>query len=103
MRGAKIAVQAHACDQGSRVYCSVDLVVVDHHYVSSDLLALDEGQLLQKHGWSLADGDTRFKDKIPQGALAYLRRMYYDTTLSTSPFAMKPVLDLADKAALFVR
>jgi hypothetical protein len=56
--GAEIAVQARACDHGSRVYCAVDLVVVDHHYLSSDNLAKDEGQVLQKHGWSLADGDT---------------------------------------------
>ena len=59
--GAKIAVQAHACDQGSRVYCAVDLVVTDHHYVSSDLLALDESHVLKKHGWSLADGDTAYQ------------------------------------------
>jgi hypothetical protein len=56
--GAEIAVQARACDRGSRVYCAVDLVVVDHHYVSSDNLARDESHVLQKHGWSLADGDT---------------------------------------------
>jgi hypothetical protein len=56
--GAKVAVQAQACDRGSRAFCAVDLVVVDHHYVSSDVLALDEGHVLQKHGWSLADGDT---------------------------------------------
>jgi hypothetical protein len=56
--GAEIAVKAHACDHGSRVYCAVDLVVVDHHYLSSDNLAKDEGHVLQKHGWSLADGDT---------------------------------------------
>jgi hypothetical protein len=56
--GAEIAVQTHACDRGSRAYCSVDLVVVDHHYRSSDYLALDESHVLRKHGWSLADGDT---------------------------------------------
>lgn len=32
---------------------------------------------------------------VPEGALHYLRRLYYDTTLSTSPFAMKAVMDLA--------
>jgi hypothetical protein len=56
--GAQIAVQSRACDRGSRVFCSVDLVVVDHHYVSSDILARDESHFLRKHGWSLADGDT---------------------------------------------
>jgi hypothetical protein len=56
--GAEIAVQARACDHGSRVYCAIDLVVVDHHYLSSDNLAKDESHVLRKHGWSLADGDT---------------------------------------------
>jgi hypothetical protein len=56
--GAEIAVQARACDRGSRAFCSIDLVVVDHHYRSSDNLALDESHVLRKHGWSLADGDT---------------------------------------------
>jgi hypothetical protein len=56
--GAAIAAQTRACDHGSRVFCAVDLVVVDHHYVSSDVLALDESHVLRKHGWSLADGDT---------------------------------------------
>jgi hypothetical protein len=56
--GAAIAAQARACDHGSRAFCAIDLVVVDHHYVSSDVLALDESHVLRKHGWSLADGDT---------------------------------------------
>jgi len=56
--GAQVAAQTRACDHGSRVFCSVDLVVVDHHYVSSDVLARDESHVLRKHGWSLADGDT---------------------------------------------
>lgn len=56
--GAEIAVQARACDRGSRAFCAIDLVVVDHHYVSSDLLAQDEGKVLSKRGWSLAHGDT---------------------------------------------
>jgi hypothetical protein len=56
--GAQVAAQALACDRGSRTFCAIDLVVVDHHYVSSDVLALDESHVLRKHGWSLADGDT---------------------------------------------
>ena len=56
--GAKISVQARACDRGSRAYCAIDLVVVDHRYDSSGVLALDESHVLRKHGWSLADGDT---------------------------------------------
>jgi hypothetical protein len=56
--GAKIAAQVRACDRGARAFCSVDLVVVNQRYVSSDVLARDESHVLRKHGWSLADGDT---------------------------------------------
>ncbi len=56
--GAEIAVQTRACDQGSHAYCAIDLVVVDHRYVSSDVLARDESHVLHKNGWSPADGDT---------------------------------------------
>lgn len=45
--------------------------------------------------WTLADHDPRYAERIPQGVLAYLRRLYYDTTLSPSPYALKPVMDLA--------
>jgi predicted TIM-barrel fold metal-dependent hydrolase len=45
--------------------------------------------------WTLADHDPRYRQRVPQGVLAYLRRLYYDTTLSTSPYALKPVMDLA--------
>jgi hypothetical protein len=57
--GAHIAVQSRACDgQGSHSFCAIDLVVVDHGYQSSDVLAKDESDVLRKSGWSLADGDT---------------------------------------------
>ena len=56
--GAKITAQVRACDRGSRAFCAVDLVVINHRYVSSDVLARDESHVLRKHGWSLADGDT---------------------------------------------
>jgi hypothetical protein len=56
--GAEIAVQTRACDQGSHAFCAIDLVVVDRHYTSSDVLAKDESHVLRQHGWSSADGDT---------------------------------------------
>jgi len=56
--GAKIATQVRACDQGSRAYCTIELVVLDPKYPSSDILAHDESHVLRKAGWSLADGDT---------------------------------------------
>ena len=56
--GAHIATQARVCDSGSRVFCSIELVVLDPRYKSSDNLAHDESKHLRKVGWSLADGDT---------------------------------------------
>jgi hypothetical protein len=57
--GAHVAVQARACDdQGSHSFCAIDLVVVDHGYESSDVLAKDESAVLRRSGWSSADGDT---------------------------------------------
>jgi hypothetical protein len=47
-----------ACDSGSRAFCSIELVVTDPRYKSSDNLAHDESKHLRKAGWSLADGDT---------------------------------------------
>ena len=56
--GAKIATQVRECDSGSHPFCSIVLVVLDHRYQSSDILAKDESHQLRKQGWSLADGDT---------------------------------------------
>jgi hypothetical protein len=56
--GSRVVKQVSQCDQGSHPYCAVDLVVVNDKYVSSDLFAKDESQVLKGSGWSLADGDT---------------------------------------------
>jgi hypothetical protein len=56
--GAQIATQVRKCDSGSHPFCTVELVVVDHRYQSSDIFAHDESKHLRKAGWSLADGDT---------------------------------------------
>ena len=56
--GAQIATQVRQCDSGSRAFCSIELVVLDRRYNSSDILAHDESRHLRKAGWSLADGDT---------------------------------------------
>ena len=56
--GSKVVKQVRQCDQGSRAYCAIDLVVVNPKYDSSDLFAKDESQVLKGSGWSLADGDT---------------------------------------------
>jgi hypothetical protein len=56
--GARIATQTRICDSGSRAYCTIELVVLDPRYQSSDIFAHDESKHLRKAGWSLADGDT---------------------------------------------
>jgi hypothetical protein len=56
--GARITTQARQCDQGPRAFCSIELVVLDRSYTSSDILAHDESRHLRQAGWSLADGDT---------------------------------------------
>jgi 6-methylsalicylate decarboxylase len=45
--------------------------------------------------WTLADHDAHFSQRVPQGILTYLRRLYYDTAVSPSPYALKPVMDFA--------
>ena len=58
LSGAHVATQVRRCDPGSRAFCSIELVVLDPRYKSSDNLAHDESKHLRKAGWSLADGDT---------------------------------------------
>ena len=50
--------------------------------------------------WTMADHDPHFSQRVPKGVLTYLRRLYYDTAVSPSPHALKPVLDLAGPAQL---
>ena len=56
--GSQIVQQFRRCDRGANAFCSIDLVVTNHRYLSSDVLARDESHLLRRRGWSLADGDT---------------------------------------------
>ena len=58
MPGSQIVQQFRRCDHGANSFCSVDLVVSNRRYNSSDLLARDESHVLRRRGWSLADGDT---------------------------------------------
>jgi predicted TIM-barrel fold metal-dependent hydrolase len=34
--------------------------------------------------------------QAPQGAIAYLKRLYYDTALSAAPFALRTLKELVD-------
>ncbi len=36
------------------------------------------------------------QENIPQGVIAYLKRMYYDTALSSSPFALRSLQELVE-------
>ena len=44
---------------------------------------------------SLVDLMPDLKEKVPQGVLTYLRSLYFDTALSSSRYALGPVIDLA--------
>lgn len=50
--------------------------------------------------WTLADHHPKFSKRVPQGILTYIRRLYYDTAVSPSPYALKPVLELAGSAQI---
>ncbi len=45
---------------------------------------------------SLANNFPHFAEKAPQGVLSYIRRFYFDTALSPSPFAMAALKELVD-------
>lgn len=45
---------------------------------------------------ALADGLPDLAPKIPKGVLTYLRRFYFDTALSPSPFALAALLQLVE-------
>ena len=46
------------------------------------------------------DDEPRFRERLPDGVTAYLRRLYYDVTQSTSPGALAALLDVADPARI---
>ncbi|MGH6830601.1 MAG: amidohydrolase family protein [Methylocella sp.] len=56
------------------------------------------GGFLPYAAWrlSLADGIPPLAQNAPQGVLTYIKRFYYDTALSPSPFAMAALKELVD-------
>lgn len=48
--------------------------------------------------WRLAQGALypRLREKAPQGALAYLKKLYYDTAMSATPYALSSLRELVD-------
>jgi len=45
---------------------------------------------------SLANNFPEFAEKAPQGVLTYIKRFYYDTALSPSPYALAALRELVD-------
>ena len=48
--------------------------------------------------WRLAQGAVipSLREKAPQGAMAYLKRFYYDTAMSATPYALNSLMELVD-------
>ena len=46
------------------------------------------------------DDEPKYRALIPDGVAAHLRRLYYDVTQSTSPGALRALLDVADPARI---
>jgi len=45
---------------------------------------------------SLFQYNPRLREKVPQGVIAYLKRLYYDTALSAAPYALRSLQELVD-------
>ncbi len=45
---------------------------------------------------ALADNFPNYQEKAPEGVLTYMKRFYFDTALSPSPFAMAALKELVD-------
>ena len=45
---------------------------------------------------ALGSVDPTLRERAPQGAIAYLKRFYYDTAISATPYALNSLLELAD-------
>jgi predicted TIM-barrel fold metal-dependent hydrolase len=45
---------------------------------------------------SLLQYKTGMKKKVPQGVINYLKRLYYDTALSATPYALRSLQELVD-------
>ena len=49
---------------------------------------------------ALADNFPQYREAAPEGVLTYLRRFYYDTALSPSPFAMAALSALVEPSQI---
>jgi predicted TIM-barrel fold metal-dependent hydrolase len=68
-----------------------------HHYPNIRWILSHAGGAIPSHAWrwALADHSPIVSENAPKGVLTYIRQLYFDTALSPSRYAMRPVLDLA--------
>src|SRR5262245_9890346 len=68
-----------------------------HRYPNIRWILAHAGGAVACHAWrwALADRTSVVKANAPDGVLSYIRRLYFDTALSPSCYAMRPVMDLA--------
>jgi hypothetical protein len=55
--GARVLQQIRRCDEGSNVFCALDMVVVNTRYRSAGEFLVHERRYLRQLGWTLQDGE----------------------------------------------
>lgn len=66
--GAQVVQQIKRCDEGSNVFCALDMVVVDRRYPSAGVFLKRERQYLRRLGWSLQQGEiTQERSAVSPG------------------------------------
>lgn len=55
--GARVLQQIRRCDDGSHVFCALDMVVTDPYFQNGGQLLVSERRYLRHLGWSLEEGE----------------------------------------------
>jgi hypothetical protein len=55
--GAQVLQQIKRCDEGSHVFCALDMVVTNPRFQSAGDFLVSERQYLKRLGWSLQEGE----------------------------------------------
>lgn len=81
----------------TRAFLNLVLSGTLHRHPNIRWILSHAGAAIPAHAWrwALADRHPVVKKNAPDGVLSYLSRLYFDTALSPSRNAMRPVLDLA--------
>jgi hypothetical protein len=56
--GAHVIAQARRCDQGSHVFCALDMVIVAPGFRSAQALMTGQRRRLRAHGWALQNTEV---------------------------------------------